>query len=453
MSWDPSCLHFNGISTVEPYTTVLAKEVDMAGGHLFWAVGVGFDPMTGDPLPGTNGNTSFGTLSFTKLPGCGDCDICAGPGINPGDTLLSDDTGQAVGVDLSNPCATALANDEVVLVVPDDMKVNTDCGSPTAIVDVGTAHAAASCGSVNLVCDNPVGPVELTPGVHQFCCTATSVDCGTEVSDCWTVTVNDQQTLDLVVQLSPPIVADDLNRCITFELISDCVTGSPNNLTFSADLNFGGDDDFTGHFTDALKTPVSGQWVCITARDQQHTLRAAAPIDCGPDGAWHAVFKGDPFFGGNWLTGGNLDGWKKDNPNASHDVIDILDFGQLVWMWGTMVDPNTACNMGMPMDGPHGDIDGDGMVNMGDFNFVANNFLSMSKNACCPSGVAGQPVARTEVSVRELREMGLGELAVADLNGDGLVNMDDIQAFMNGERPATKKPGLRNPKGSLRSSR
>jgi hypothetical protein len=77
-----------------------------------------------------------------------------------------------------------------------------------------------------------------------------------------------------------------------------------------------------------------------------------------------------------------------------------------------------------------------------DLNFVLTNFLAHSKDACCPEGGTAAPLARTEVSVRDLREMGMGELAGADLNGDGLVNMDDVQAFLDGARP-TKTKGSR----------
>jgi hypothetical protein len=268
-----------------------------------------------------------------------------------------------------------------------------------------------------------MGGGEMPQGVSTFECLATSKICGDSLYDSWTVTVNDLTALDVEIQLSP-IIADDLIRCIKFELFSDCVAPP---LVFNHDILFGGLFDHVGHFTEMIKIPGKGQWVCITARDQLHTLAACAWLEC-INGVYYAVFKGDPFFGGNWLVGGNLDGFKKDVPSASHDVIDILDFGMFVSQWGRIVNPNTPCKT----DGPHADINGDGIVDGLDFTFIMLNFLEHSKDCCC-GPAAGTTVGRTEVSVRELREMGLGELAVGDLNRDGLLNMDDVQAFQSGD--------------------
>jgi len=261
--------------------------------------------------------------------------------------------------------------------------------------------------------------------------------CGDHIDCTWTVTVNAQTTLDVEIQLSP-IIAGDLTRCIKFELFSDCVQPP---LVFDKDIFFGGLFDHIGHFTDVIKIPGKDQWKCITARDQLHTLRSCAWLEC-VDGIYYAVFKGDPFFSGNWLIGGNLDGFKKDNPYASHDVIDILDFGMFVSQYLAVGDPNTYCQV---TQGPHADINGDGIVDALDFTFVMMNFLVSSKDCCC-GPAAGTTVGRTEISVRELRALGLGDLAVGDLNNDGLLNLDDVNAFQAGDikvKPRDHRKGLR----------
>jgi len=45
--------------------------------------------------------------------------------------------------------------------------------------------------------------------------------------------------------------------------------------------------------------------------------------------------------------------------------------------------------------------------------------------------------------VKELRRRGMGELTVADLNGDGWVDLRDMQIYMNGgsSGPAPAAPG------------
>ncbi len=109
-------------------------------------------------------------------------------------------------------------------------------------------------------------------------------------------------------------------------------------------------------------------------------------------------------------------------------------------------------------DGPHADINGDGIVDAADFAFVRMNFMDSSKDCCCPGSTAGV-AGRTEVSVRELRQMGMSDLTVADLNGDGLVNMDDycvghrLSAFLGGQVPSRKAPSRGRTDSSIGSAR
>ena len=49
-------------------------------------------------------------------------------------------------------------------------------------------------------------------------------------------------------------------------------------------------------------------------------------------------------------------------------------------------------------------------------------------------------------SIERLRQMGLGDLSVADLNHDGVLNVDDMSAFLAGQTPARKN--IRNTTGS-----
>ena len=58
----------------------------------------------------------------------------------------------------------------------------------------------------------------------------------------------------------------------------------------------------------------------------------------------------------------------------------------------------------------------------------------------------------TEVSVNELRQMGMGDLAGADLNGDGILNMVDITAYMEGQRPTrtNAKPRSIRDRGAIK---
>jgi hypothetical protein len=276
------------------------------------------------------------------------------------------------------------------------------------------------------------------------------------------------------VALSPSTQSkpgDNLTRCIKFTMYPDGAIQAP--YTFEQDITFGGGFDFIGKAKDVIKVPGHGRWSCISAWDQLHTLRSCYLIDMEEDcvdGVLHAVFAGDPVFGGNWLVSGNLDGFKKniEGSNPSLHVIDILDYGHLQAAWGTDYGTgDTPCaRVEDGTEDRHADIDGDGLVGLSDYAFVSMNFLRSAKECCgallcvggpydgqacnddgdclggsCsgafPAAGAGN-VGITEISVQELRLMGLGDLGAGDLNGDGLLNVDDMNAFNQGSRPAVK---------------
>jgi hypothetical protein len=286
------------------------------------------------------------------------------------------------------------------------------------------------------------------------------------------VNVNDQTALDIEIELSPTMASktgEGVERCIEFEAFSNCIQAPE---VFCDDITFGGNFNFTGHSFEMLKKPA-GQVACLTARDKLHSLRACALRSSGnlncEGGTFFATFAGDPFFGGNWLIQGNLDAWKKDNAKASHDVIDIQDFGQFVanylqcYLDGEKVSCSGPTNGNTPcsgtnhkdfdchaMDATNADINGDGIADLLDFSFITENFLVSSKNCCHEDdGHPGSTVGRTSMSVVELRKAGLSDLIVADLNNDGMVDMNDMSAFLSGEVPSRK--GLHGRSG-LRSS-
>jgi hypothetical protein len=319
----------------------------------------------------------------------------------------------------------------------------------------GTFPAGASSFCCYAVADDPCGAVAGCDVFHG----GGANDCARDGTTgkqigCWTVTVNDQTSLDIDVQLAPPITHNDrdgeLTRCIKFSLYANCIE---DPVIFSDDVTFGGIYNFLGKARGKIKVPGTAQWGCITAQDQFHTLRSCYTFGAGDcdDGQLRSQFSGDPEFGGNWLVGGNLDAWKKfvEGADPSLDVIDILDFGTFVSQFGvTYPDNDTPCATTV---GPNADINGDGTVNMADYNFVLNNFLFSSKDCCCGPQAADLPPALVEVSVDQLRQMGLDDLIVADLNSDGVVNADDMDAFMQGVRPA-KSSNDRSGKG-VRSGR
>ena len=107
---------------------------------------------------------------------------------------------------------------------------------------------------------------------------------------------------------------------------------------------------------------------------------------------------------GKDLIGGNLN---------DDFVIDILDFGVFSSQWNANYGSgDTTC----ATSAPHADISGNGIVDSGDFTFLQINFLEEREDNCCGQpGLRGEnQQPRTEISVRELRALGLGRLAAGD---------------------------------------
>jgi hypothetical protein len=479
ITYDASCVKLNSIDAVAPYSTVYGPTPGNKQDSVFIAVGV--DPFAG--INGPLGNTDILSLSLTKIGDCSKCDLCFASN-NPQNTYLVDDDGQIV--EIEGKCKEVNGDGELVLDVPGNIKSNVDCDKPTALITWDAPSASFSCGDANLTCRGAhesgqnlnfqaMGGGTMQQGASSFCCYATAKDkcegavgCPGAANDCavggdgkpvgcWTVQVNDETSLDIDVQFEPPITHNDpggvLTRCITFCLWTDCSTAP---LCFEEDVDFGGPFNFTGKTQSKVKIPGKGQFDCMSAQDQKHTLRSCCDTLSGcmycDGGQLVASFEGDPELGGNWLIGGNIDGWKKEShpDGISLNVIDIVDFGEFVSEYGTVyADNDTPCP---PHDAANADINGDGFAGIGDYLFILRNFLVSAKDCCCDGQTGAGPSAPTaEISVAELRRLGMGDLAQADLNGDGLVNSEDMDAFMQGARPS-KENNDRGGKG-LRSGR
>jgi len=488
MTYDPTCVKLNSITNVAPYTrTVYGPLINEAAGTIFVSVGV--EPGAGD---GPAGNANMLLISFIKIGDCNECSVCFTDS-NPQHTLLVDGDGQPV---IPAPECSKILRDlsELTLTTPDNLTDNVDCDSQTSTQSWDEPSVTDTCNDAQVICRGhhrtPGGNVphdqgtilgggDLEIGVHEFCCYAEQPDgewcdqsigcspedavpggCVRDPSDnnkpvgCWTVTISDEVSLDVDIQLSPSTDSkpgDGLTRCIKFTLYPNCIQ---DPTTFYEDVSFGGDGQFVGKFEGKIKIPGDAKWDCITAQDQFHTLRSCYVFDENGDdcvdGQLSAKFQGDPRFNlnGSWLVGGNLDAWKKNETplpeGLSLDVIDIIDYGQFVAEYLATYDsePNGTPDGNSPCgtEGPHADISDDGTVDMDDFTYISMNYLASSKQCCCGPEVPGDAqLGRTEVSVRELRQLGLGDLAVADLNGDGVLNGEDMNLFMQGARPEVKK--------------
>ena len=439
ISWDPDCLDFQGTSPGDPWSENPIKIVDEEAGTIFYVALVDPAVSAGAPVG------VMLTLHFLKLDGCAECDLCF-LNENPQNTILSDDKGNAVIICNPKDCSKPIRlRGDLDVDGPGGADVNSDCGEAYAVIDWDTPTATDTCdGDLPIICNgayahnigDPGVPSQatidalimnggiFTQGAWWFECHAQN-SCGSTDGYVWSVIVSDQNALDVEVHLGNPFVASAVTRCICFELWADCLK-DPD--TICTNIDFGPPYHFKGHGIDALKVDKNN-YMCVSAIDPLHTLRATAIPECVGN-AWSAVFKGDPWLGGNWLIGGNLDYIKPDGGNGP-DTIDVRDFGKFIYDLGSVYDDgNTDCET----PEPHADINGDGMVDNIDFSIIQMNFLKASKITCCDKPEAA-PTPFTELSVKDLRLMGLGNLIIADLNGDGLLNTDDMDAYQNGVVP------------------
>jgi len=140
-----------------------------------------------------------------------------------------------------------------------------------------------------------------------------------------------------------------------------------------------------------------------------------------------ASFTGDPRLGGKWLIGGNLNGDR---------VIDILDYESLVFQLNDRLDPNTTCDF----EGLHADINGTGLVDLDDLAFVNRAFLNTDTAACnCGSNTSAAGLqGYAEITLEELSAMRYGDRSAADVNGDGVLNRDDMILLIRRELTKTK---------------
>jgi hypothetical protein len=159
----------------------------------------------------------------------------------------------------------------------------------------------------------------------------------------------------------------------------------------------------TGTVIASVSPALTGTPACASVKDTLHSLRAlAVPAVVGTEYvATATLVQGD---------------------SNDDNSVDILDFGVYVGdATAGGVTPSSRSN-----------FNADGVIGTADFTFISANFLA--SGATCGSSWTGGG-ARPRISVRELRRMGLGDLAIADLNADSWVDTADMVAWMQGATP------------------
>jgi hypothetical protein len=305
--------------------------------------------------------------------------------------------------------------------VPSDITVPADAGGCDAIVSITPPTATDNCDPNPVVTyersDDPMLTLADPFPTGTTTITWFAEDCTGNIStDTTDVTVDPVNVMLVDVSLQN-VVSGPFTRCVEFEL-----TDANGNVieVVAETLSF-----TNGQALVSVNVPCGAYGGCIMARDPLHTLRSTGDL----------TIVGTEYDAFNFadLRGGDLN---------DDGVIDILDFG--LYVFTSVNDPNPGADTDCTTVGPHGDIVGDGVVFTADFTQISNNFLQVD-DICVITLMAGRPGAfvspiatpqpRRSVTVRELHEMRLGHLAIADLNNDGIVNETDMALFLAGVRP------------------
>lgn len=405
-----------------PFVVEIFEFVDEGTGTIDYAVGV----VGGGP--GTATDTDMVVLTFTALTEtCGTSGLVGFRAHVP-PTRLTNEHAEEISVLTSDLGSVTIDGTLPVITPPADIVVNADAGGCDAFVTVPALVATDGCSGIDTVVNDFNGTADASdvypPGLTTVTWTVTDL-CGNVSVATQDVTVLSFNDMTVAVELAGVSEAT-LTRCITFELWL-CPATIPVEIV-SMDLTFS-----AGLFVGTVDIPC-GLYDCITARDGLHTLRRTD--DDGDFGISGTGYVADFTVSGTTddsLVGGNLN---------DDFVIDILDFGEFVGQFGDVTAGDTPC----VTLGPDADISGNGSVFSEDFTFISLNFLETREANCCgaPLALARRPGGRgiqaasipvTRISLAQLRRRGLGHLAIADLNGDGWLDVEDMEAFATGDRP------------------
>lgn len=436
LEYDATRMTFQSITPVAPFTTVLQNDATVPGLIDYSA----FVPF-GDP--GTLLNSDIAIITFLVTQTCDpflDFRVHDPPNgvVDQSFTLLSSlnlDNLPQVRIDGIAPvfsvCQSNLG----------DIEVPKDAGQDTAVVSWMMPVASDNCDgprAIECIKELPGGAIEptnltgdvLPAGITKITCKAVDSCENTIVanqSECtFNVTVSDNHEMVTSIELDSTF--DPVTRCIEFSFYN-CNDPLQPVVTSSKVIGF------TNGLANSVSVRIpSGTFTCIEASDTLHTLASTSP-DFSIDGVSYAgTFLGNPFFGGDALRGGNLNG---------DGFIDIIDFALLFQQIGLVISSNTSCSD----VAPHADFSGNGFVSTEDFNVLRFNFGRSDVRRCCVAPTANALSLDTprgpilSISAEELEQVGLGYLMDADLNNDGWLDLDDMNLISADDRPTRDNLG------------
>jgi len=389
VAFDPAVVSFVSAAAGTDFTTLIYSSTATANKVVF-ATGIDPSASAAGIAAGNVAKLTFRTIA----PSCSDLDavILSTSALT---TRITDSNGVALGfTQADNVSITSLAP-FTLAAVPANAAVAADAGTlsgalvtlvaPTATNSCGTSLTVTATRSDSLAL-SAYYPPNATTTVHYA---ATDAAGNTNSSDV-TVTVANYQLLDAAISLNGSITGNSTR--------SVRITAGSTQLVNVAMT--------TGSGTASnVQVPIAVSYPCIKAKDVGHSLSNT--------GASSLV-------GVEYAASIALDQGDSNDDN----LVDILDFGIYVGKFGAA------------LAGGSSNFNDDTAVNSGDFSFISLNFAH--SGTVCGAFTGGAP--RNSVSVKELRRSGMGELAGADFNRDGMLDVNDVVYYMQNGIHQPAKP-------------
>lgn len=388
VAFDPLVVEFVGVAAGTDFTTLIYSSTATANKVVF-ATGIDPSASAAGIAAGNVAKLTFRTVA----PSCSDLDAVV-LSTSTLATRITDSNGVALAFTQDdNVSITSLAPFTLVA-VPADVAVAADAGTVSgALVSLVAPTATDSCGGALNVIETRSDSLALSayyPPSLTTTVTYTATDAaGNTDSKNVTVAVANYQLLDAAISLNG-IVTGSSTRSVRV------IAGSTQLVNVGMTNGSG--------IASNVQVPIAASYPCITAKDAGHSLSNT--------GVSSVV-------GVEYAASIALDQGDSNDDN----LVDILDFGIYVGKFGAAVAGGSS------------NFNDDLAVNAGDFSFLSVNFAETG--IVCGAFTGGAP--RTAVSVKELRRSGMGELAGADFNRDGMLDVNDIAYYMqNGIRQPAK---------------
>ena len=390
VAFDPAVVSFVSAAAGTDFTTLIYSSTATANKVVF-ATGIDPSASAAGIAAGNVAKLTFRTVA----PSCSDLDAIV-LSTSALTTRITDSNGVALAfTQADNVSITSLAP-FTLAAVPANVAVAADAGTVAgALVSLVAPTATNSCGTGLTVTatrsDSALLAAYYPPNLTTTVTYTATDAAGNTDSKNVTVAVANYQLLDAAISLNGSITGSS--------------TRSVRVIAGSTQLVNVGMTNGSG-IASNVQVPIAASYPCITAKDAGHSLSntgvSSVPVGTVEYAASIALDQGD---------------------SNDDNLVDILDFGIYVGKFG------------VALAGGSSNFNDDLAVTSGDFGFISLNFADTG--IVCGAFTGGAP--RTAVSVKELRRSGMGELAGADFNRDGMLDVNDVVYYMqNGIRQPAK---------------